>query len=374
MMKFDSDKEIVDEVKKDTNYEIRTTSSDILRKFNASKAEKVKQRKNKKLFVGIFSGVGLVAASIVIGSVIAFGNGRKTDTNVDGGGGNNPLIPSVTIKNEVIKSELSTFSGLSFNENSKSINSLKILKKYADSDTLTTSVFQKICTTYNDYESNLIELNKEVEIDAESNVYTLNNTSYKYLNSFKYQGESEYFGKMYFNDEKLIEEEIDETVTEISALYVDNDGDLYNLRFIKEEETEGNEVEKTYTSLFEKIDDSSYIYKIEREYEFEGKEIENAYSYSIYNKNVDPIANEDNFIFKLTYSVEVDASKNEEIEFEIESQNEEYSYENVVTSGNKVSFEASYESGNVEVENLNIILTKGEDKNTYTSGEFSYII
>ena len=368
-MKKIDDKKIIDTIKKDTNYQIKTTSADILRQYRSEIVEPVKEkRKHTKLFV--FGGLGatLVATAAVMLVVFA--------SNQPGQEGENPFLPNVTIKNSTFQEQLIAFSAFTHETDSKQFNSLYDLKmrnasKPNEEDeenekVVTKENFEDICFTFDSVNHSILELHKETEFKGFEFNEEVKGKKYKYVNEIYFKGEEKPFAKMYFNDEALITEDDDEI--EYSALYY-SEGGYYDLDISKETENSGNEQEVEYELEFKSLD-KEHSYKIKKENEFEGVESESCYSYTTYNDR-----NFKEINYSLTYKSEIEKDK-EKIEVQMTKDNKEYLFEDIYETDKDIKLIASLEVpvGTKVVEEIEILGTKSADKTTYTYEDLTYVI
>ena len=357
-MKRIDDQNIIKEIKNDATYQIKTSSEDILRQYNleiSKEKSKVNNDNKKKLFVfGGLGGVGVCAIAVAASIFVTF-NSNSNDNNND-----NPFTPSIVLNNISFKEELATYSYFNgTNDSGLLLNKAMFARGQNGNRDLTQTDFNNICKTYDDVEVALEKLGEQVNVKG----YEFNNekegTYYKYVNSLYIDNNETPFASMYFNDINMIEDD-DEVVTTYKALYETNG--IYSDLFVKKEvESEDKEKEISYVLTFKPINNSDYFYVIERESEIKGVETEEAYSYAVYNSN-----NSRNYLYKLTYEVENELD-GESIELEIEKNDAEYSYENIQIRGKSTTFIASYESGDHEIEDVYVTLTKENGKKQYAS-------
>lgn len=353
-MKRIDDQNIIEEIRHDATYQIKTSSEDILRQYNleiSKEKAKVKTLNKKKLFIlGGLGGVGVCGIAIA-GSIFVTFNSNNND---------NPFTPSIVLNNLSFKEELATYSYFNgVNDSGLLLNKAMFARVQGNNSGLTQTDFNNICKTYDDVEEALEKLGEQVNVKGYEFNSEKEGTYYKYVNSLYIDNNETPFASIYFNDINMIEDD-DEIVTTYKALYETNG--IYSDLFIKKEvENEGKEKEISYVLTFKQINNSDYFYVIERESEIKGVETEEAYSYAVYNSN-----NSRNYLYKLTYEVE-DELDGESIELEIEKNDAEYSYENIQIRGKSTTFTASYESGDYEIEDVYVTLTKENGKKQYAS-------
>lgn len=366
-MKNIDDKNIVDAIKKDSKYQVKTTSADILRQYRSEVAEPVKEKRNNKRFF-VFGGIGatLIATASILVTVLLTNNSFS-----DGQGGT--ILPNATIKNSSFQEQLIAFSAFTHSNDEgtiKKLNTLKFKNNHEEDDeeeiSITKENFEDICRTFNDINYSIVELNKETEFKGYEFNKEVNGKTYKYLNEIYFKGEKEPFAKMYFNDEKLVTEE--EGENEYQALYYSSD-EYYDLTIEKEIETEEDEQEIEYELKF-RSQDSDRSYKIKKENEFEGVESESCYSYTTYSDR-----HFKNVTYSLTYKSEIEENE-EKIEVQLTKDNKEYLFEDIIETDTDVKFVAKLEDpvGETLVEDLEVKGIKDKSTITYTYKEFTFTI
>ena len=371
-MKKIDDKKIIESVKKDTNYQIKTTSADILRKYRSEVSEPVIEKHTKRN-VFVFGGLGatLVTAATLLTVIFTSSN--------DIGGGNGGLLPDPTIKNSSFQEQLVLFSAFNGGNDEHSIKSLNKINKVHNNNKddddevneneneITKETFEDICITYNGINDSLEELNKETVFKGFDFNKEINGEKFNYLNELYYKGESEPFAKMYFNDKELVTEE--EGEKEYRALYEVNDK-FYSLKIEKEIESEEDEKEVEYKLKFNGLD-TNHSYIIKKENEFEGVESESCYSYKDYSDS-----NFKNLIYEFTYKTEKKENEEENFEVEIIKDKKEYLFENIINKDEKISFLAEVEEidGGKIAEDILINGIKNPSSTTYTYKDFTYTI
>lgn len=350
-MKFD-DKNIITKVKQDSNYKIKTTSSSILKAYELEKNKEAESKKLKnKLFIfGGLGGLGAVCAVAASAIIIVNGNNENLD--------NGQLSQGITIENTILTDELATFGYFNSNSENPSLSNMRFLKQNRnDEDRLTQEHFNDICKTYDEVEFAIENLSNEITVKGYEYNQEKEGTYYKYVNLLYVDSDTP-FASIYFNDSNIVEDD-GEVETSYIALYELN-GNYSDLTIIKGVEADKEEVETSYSLIFDPRDEGEYLYKIEKESEIKGVESEEAYSYGVYDKNSDEC------LYKLTYEVEKEYSE-ESIELEIEKSNKEYSYEDIKIRGNTTTFIASMEGEDVEIEDIDITLNKENGTKRYTS-------
>lgn len=352
-MKFD-DKKIISDVKQDSNYKIKTTSSNILKVYQLEKNKeeaKVNNSKRKLFIFGGIGGLGVVCAAAAAAIIVVNSNAGSSNDN--------QFIEGITIENTILTEELATFSYFNTNNESTTLSKIKLARQNRnEEENLTQEHFNDICKTYDDVEFAIESLSNEVSVKGYEFNQEKEGTYYKYVNFLYVNDNDTPFASLYFNDSKIVEDD-DEIETRFLALY-ELDGKYSDLTIVKEVENEEDEAETSYNLIFYPRDDDDYLYKIEKESEIKGIESEEAYSYAIYDKK------NDECLYKITYEVEKEFGE-EAIELEIEKIDSEYSYEDIKIKGDTTTFIASMEKEDVEVEDVYVTLKKENGAKRYTS-------
>lgn len=371
-MKKIDDKEIINTVRNDSDYKIKTTSASILRKYHAQKNEALEKKKSKTKYF-VFGGFGVLAASAaVIATVFFVSNGSGNDT------GKNPLNPNITIKNKTLKHELATFSLFSNEENKALVNNLIKMRKSAEEDeeaeeekqnSVTQELFKDLCVTYDSANQALDNLNRETKIEGTEFNDKVNgsDTTYKYKNVISYVDSGEQIATIYLNDETIFEEDDDEFESKIEGLYLAND-QAFELTIEKEIETDETEYVLTFMPKFE----SDYYYVVEKEQEIDGSKKEEAYSYSTCNKN----QIEDEFVEKIAYEKE---EKNGKVEFELEVEKnngeKKYQYKDVIITNYGSTFKGSIDGNNNDsLDEIKVAMTYEGTARLYKYDTFSVLL
>lgn len=379
-MKLANDEKIKKIVKENSNYQIKTTSEEILNTYrleqsiNKNKVDTSKTKKKKFLMISIPSLTGALALGAVL--LVVFLPSKENIPDKPGGDVINPPIidPSfVGVSDSTeLTSELLTFS--TFNNSGK--YSTTSLNKFRDQNNVTQEDFDTIINEFdNTYfgVSSLFSLNNTKVIDENFNS-TINNETYLYKSSI-YINDNTLIGTFYYNNLTEFTEE-DETNSYLKGLYVTNNL-TYTVYLNNEIELEHFESEQELEALFININDSNDIYKVSKESETEGQGSENSYSYEIY-ETINDIYNEDNYVYKVHYSIET-TGNHEEIELEItrkENRTEHtYTFQDILkVSDNVYTFYAEYENERTDEElEFFVTLTIENANRIYTSGNFEKI-
>lgn len=365
-MKQVKDNEIVDMVKNNENYEIKTKSQDILIAYELekSKASKVNDSKKKKIFIGTFSGLALVGACS-LALYFAFG---KSESLIPSNNNSNNTEIFIPTSNEHLKKQLVTFASFNNSNNSSSILKRKSLNKslsLADEDK---SLFEETVDVFEKVEKGVQDVfdYENITIESVSITFSYNNVEYKCAN--KFLKNNELLATFYFNERVIDDDEV-----EFSGLYV-VENMYYNAVFVEENEVSKNETEKEVVACFEAIDKTidPYYYVVEKEEEYEEHESENSYSYSVYNSKSDYLR--ENFITKVEYEFE-----NQIMEISYEESTKQYEFSNISLSNyseNSYTFNASYEdeTNDIEKEFGKVRVVISSNSRTYTLIDENYTI
>lgn len=186
--------------------------------------------------------------------------------------------------------------------------------------------------------------------------------------SYSYKGEFSYEDKdiftLYYSDMSGLSNKKEAT---FFAYYESEEG-RYEVTIEKEEEIEADESEKQISLSFFNVDDRSDIFLIERKEEIEEKEEERSYSLERFGSQSSYEAKES----YLSLSFEIEKDHNEETSFEVEEGEEEYEYENILSTEEGFSFDASFESSGDEYRFENVRLTLLENGRSYSHQEENY--
>lgn len=374
MRKIDDEK-IVNKFNETKDYEIKTSSSEILNLFKAQEEVKAKETPKrehlKKKYV--FGGIGLSVGAIAICSLALFfvmNNGGEQ------GNVNPPVLEPITSSN-VLGNELLTLSSFnSYGENAVN-NRLALFKK--SKSILKEADFEKIVNDYDSIQGGILNiLNKEenikVEVQKEVN-FVYENITYRYCdNYYSYIDDfSAPFMSFYYNE--LSDVNFSKDFYSNDKYLVKLNDSYYDCYIAQESEIEEDEMEEEIKILCTNEQNNEFIL-IEKENEYEGREVENSYSISYFSSLSD--LERENFDYTLTYDLEKEGNK-EELEISVETPFSKSEFQNIsLKSNNPLTYEflVEYEneSDDIEVEDLLVTLAYDNDQRIYTSNRYNYQI
>ena len=374
MRKIDDEK-IVNKFNETKDYEIKTSSIEILNLFKAQEEVKTKETPKrehlKKKYV--FGGIGLSVGAIAICSLALFfvmNNGGEQ------GNVNPPVLEPITSSN-VLGNELLTLSSFnSYGENAVN-NRLALFKK--SKSILKETDFEKIVNDYDSIQGGILNiLNKEenikVEVQKEIN-FVYENVTYKYCdNYYSYTDDfSAPFMSFYYND--LSEVNFSTEFSRNDKYLVKLNDSYYDCYIAQESEIEEDEKEEEIKILCTNEQNNEFIL-IEKENEYEGREVENSYSISYFSSLSD--FERENFDYTLTYDLEKEGNK-EELEISVETPLSKSEFQNIsLKNNNPLTYEFLVEYENeiddIEVEDLLVTLAYENDQRIYTSDRYNYQI
>ena len=374
MRKIDDEK-IVNKFNETKDYEIKTSSIEILNLFKAQEEVKEKETPKrehlKKKYV--FGGIGLSVGAIAICSLALFfvmNNGGEQ------GNVNPPVLEPITSSN-VLGNELLTLSSFnSYGENTVN-NRLALFKK--SKSILKETDFEKIVNDYDSIQGGILNiLNKEenikVEVQKEIN-FVYENVTYRYCdNYYSYTDDfSAPFMSFYYND--LSEVNFSTEFSRNDKYLVKLNDSYYDCYIAQESEIEEDEKEEEIKILCTNEQNNEFIL-IEKENEYEGREVENSYSISYFSSLSD--FERENFDYTLTYDLEKEGNK-EELEISVETPLSKSEFQNISLKNNDpltYEFLVEYENeiNDIEVEDLLVTLAYENDQRIYTSDRYNYQI
>ena len=374
MRKIDDEK-IVNKFNETKDYEIRTSSTEILNLFKTQEEVKTKETPKrehlKKKYV--FGGIGLSVGAIAICSLALFfvmNNGGEQ------GNVNPPVLEPITSSN-VLGNELLTLSSFnSYGENTVN-NRLALFKK--SKSILKETDFEKIVNDYDSIQGGILNiLNKEenikVEVQKEIN-FVYENVTYRYCdNYYSYIDDfSTPFMSFYYND--LSEVNFSTEFSRNDKYLVKLNDSYYDCYIAQESEIEEDEKEEEIKILCTNEQNNEFIL-IEKENEYEGREVENSYSISYFSSLSD--FERENFDYTLTYDLEKEGNK-EELEISVETPLSKSEFQNIsLKNNNPLTYEFLVEYENeiddIEVEDLLVTLAYENDQRIYTSDRYNYQI
>ena len=374
MRKIDDEK-IVNKFNETKDYEIKTSSIEILNLFKAQEEVKTKETPKrehlKKKYV--FGGIGLSVGAIAICSLALFfvmNNGGEQ------GNVNPPVLEPITSSN-VLGNELLTLSSFnSYGENAVN-NRLALFKK--SKSILKETDFEKIVNDYDSIQGGILNiLNKEenikVEVQKEIN-FVYENVTYRYCdNYYSYTDDfSAPFMSFYYND--LSEVNFSTEFSRNDKYLVKLNDSYYDCYIAQESEIEEDEMEEEIKILCTNEQNNEFIL-IEKENEYEGREVENSYSISYFSSLSD--FERENFNYTLTYDLEKEGNK-EELEISVETPLSKSEFQNIsLKNNNPLTYEFLVEYENeiddIEVEDLLVTLAYENGQRIYTSDRYNYQI
>lgn len=374
MRKIDDEK-IVNKFNETKDYDVKTSSSEILNLFKAQEEVKTKETPKrehlKKKYV--FGGIGLSVGAIAICSLALFfvmNNGGEQ------GNVNPPVLEPITSSN-VLGNELLTLSSFnSYGENAVN-NRLALFKK--SKSILKETDFEKIVNDYDSIQGGILNiLNKEenikVEVQKEVN-FVYENITYRYCdNYYSYIDDfSAPFMSFYYNE--LSDVNFSKDFYSNDKYLVKLNDSYYDCYIAQESEIEEDEMEEEIKILCTNEQNNEFIL-IEKENEYEGREVENSYSISYFSSLSD--LERENFDYTLTYDLEKEGNK-EELEISVETPFAKSEFQNIsLKNNNPLTYEflVEYEneSDDIEVEDLLVTLAYDNDQRIYTSNRYNYQI
>lgn len=374
MRKIDDEK-IVNKFNETKDYQVKTSSSEILNLFKAQEEVKTKETPKrehlKKKYV--FGGIGLSVGAIAVCSLALFfvmNNGGEQ------GNVNPPVLEPMTSSN-VLGNELLTLSSFnSYGENTVN-NRLALFKK--SKSILKETDFEKIVNDYDSIQGGILNiLNKEenikVELQKEIN-FVYENVTYRYCDNY-YSYIDDFatpFMSFYYND--LSEVNFSTDFSRNDKYLVKLNDSYYDCYIAQESEIEEDEMEEEIKILCTNEQNNEFIL-IEKENEYEGREVENSYSISYFSSLSD--FERENFDYTLTYDLEKEGNK-EELEISVETPLSKSEFQNIsLKNNNPLTYEFLVEYENeiddIEVEDLLVNLAYENDQRIYTSDRYNYQI
>ena len=374
MRKIDDEK-IVNKFNETKDYEIKTSSIEILNLFKAQEEVKTKETPKrehlKKKYV--FGGIGLSVGAIAICSLALF---FVMNHGGEQGNVNPPVLEPITSSN-VLGNELLTLSSFnSYGENTVN-NRLALFKK--SKSILKETDFEKIVNDYDSIQGGILNiLNKEenikVEVQKEIN-FVYENVTYRYCdNYYSYTDDfSAPFMSFYYND--LSEVNFSTEFSRNDKYLVKLNDSYYDCYIAQESEIEEDEMEEEIKILCTNEQNNEFIL-IEKENEYEGREVENSYSISYFSSLSD--LERENFDYTLTYDLEKEGNK-EELEINVETPLSKSEFQNISLKNNDpitYEFLVEYENeiDDIEVEDLLVTLAYENNQRIYTSDRYNYQI
>lgn len=380
-MKKIDDKDILEKFSKVKDYEVKSTSDDVLNKFLlAQQAEKVRQEEKttSKKKVWIFGGATFGTLAVTAATLITVFSLQPKDNPIGPGPGPDPITPSFSsIEGNILANEFLTFSSFgSFGDSSSQVLSLN--NRIFKAPNLKDSDFERIVDDYDSIQNGVIDiLNKDSSIkmikEKEFNE-EINGETYLYVDEY-YSSSDDFktpFMYFYYND-KNVGESLDNEEVQNGVLKFEDE--IYSCSIQKESEIESDEKEEEI-SIFLRNDKN--IIHIEKESEYEGHESENSYSIYYYDSDSYRNDDDDNFIYHLCYEIENEGHE-EELEISVETQNTQCEFQNISLVDEDpltYSFGVEYEDerNDIEVEDLKVTLTYQNNERIYETSGLEKII
>lgn len=355
-MKIKDDKQIIDLIKQNENYEIKTSSNSIISNYLASKNEEPVKKKRYFLKFGV-PALALASSLLIIIPVATNLNNNQVE------------IPTNEFKlgnNSVLVKELATFSSFNFSSDKTSTNNLSKIKcsKEKENEVDEYALFKKIANKFNSisYGATSLFFVDNTKIKEETCQFKFENTTYTYKASLSIN--EELLGTFYLP-----------TISEknnVKALYINADNTYYDVKLKHKNEAEEDEREEKTEATFTSLDkDDKTIIVIKKEAEYEGTESENSFSISYYkNKNE---YNNDRISYSLKYEIENEDNE-EKAEISIKESNKKTNFKDIIkvddTHYSFICEEIDNSDGLDDPINLNI--TKNYKEYTYKT--FNYKI
>lgn len=383
-MKRVDDKKIINTVKQNENYKIKTTSHDILLALKKEQALDEKRKKAKKrngIIFGSLGGLVLVGACS-IALLFTFKTTTKKDNieNVI-----NIYSPST---NDNLKTQLVTFASFQTEQNNQlnlknkrnknliNSNNIEVFNKNDDDEDnedniLNEEILNEIANLYENVQYGVKEIFSlnNIEIISSKEEFTYNGITYKNKDLFKDKNTQEVIATLYYKD-IIVEKDDDETMTSYDGLYKLQD-EYYHTSLIEEKEEDEDEKEIELRAIFKNVnkDLDSKIYVVEKEHEFKGNKSENSYSYITYLSEKD--LKEDEYISKITYKSE---NSKLEINFEDKINNLEIEFNNInKMDNNSFTFDIEYENNEVSGNYFIKVTYNSNNTRTYYCHEYEVI-
>lgn len=367
-MKPCNDQDIKKLVKENSNYEIKTTSKDILYAYQLEKqkeAAKQEEPSHKFKFGLIFGSLSAVVMTGVIATSFIFLNKKSENNN-----SNFDEIFSPA-KNTTVKNQLLTFSSLTDNSSLSTLRKLSHINEVEDdNDNENDNLFnedklKEIAEVYEKVEggvSTIFDFN-EISVKTIEKEFSYANETYKYQDQF-INKDNEIVSIFYHNDIEVSKDD-EEVTSTFTGLYEFNE--TYFKAILKEEkEVEEDEEEIEVEIIFKSLDSNvPYTYVVKKESEFESQKSENSYSYMIFNKSITGEFDEEDALEAIMFEYEDD-----EVELSylnnLNQVNAEFNHIKKVNE-TKVTFTIEYESQDFEGMYFVEVIYNEDNTRTYTS-------
>ena len=290
-MKKINDQQILKIIKDHQNYQITTTSENILGAKDNHPVIIKKTNHKLSLILSLFS-LALSSVVIIVGVNMIVNNENHR---------NDIYLPN---KNKIISKQLLTFNA--FNHLSSSSKANEVISE---------NIFQHIVDNYECVEEGIRNL---FVIDQYSSITV--NTDFIYQDkAYTYETRlldpnHRVYARIYYNDVNN---------NQLDALYVYNE-QYYEALITTKNKKDEEEVTTILSSLDGK---DTYIYVIEKEKEYRGVKVENSYSYTTYLSLEDYRNDEDSYINKIEYELE---DNDIDIVYENTMSKEEIEFTNII--------------------------------------------
>lgn len=345
-MKHFDDEKILSSVQRNENYQIQSTSEEILKRYYLQKGEASLPNKNKKVWQISFGFVGaaLLATSIFLTVFLI----PKSEKKI-------PYLPS---ESRTFLEELSSFS---FYQGKKE-NSIQRRGKnnfLSTNQEIEDPLFNAAVTSFDtqfDFFSSCFHFQEgklHIENLALETPYVLLENSYPYRSDFSYEDAPLF--QVYYGDLDVLSKKENASFEVVYFL----GGKTYQVEVKKTLEEEKDEVEEELSLTFMEVNGED-IFRIEKEKETEEGETEHSYSIKSYASR--EALKEDEPYLSVSFELEEEENA-QESSFEIEYQDAEYSFENITCKENIYSFdleakketEKEYRGASLEITNVNRI-------------------
>lgn len=333
---------------------IKTDPERILLAYEQRKKETPGKKKKKWVLPLSLSSSLLVAASIAITIVVINNQG-------DGHKG----IPFKPEASSVMVEELFSFHSFEGDAKAAPLMRRSLLR---ENDVSTRTPFYQTASTFDKYYSFFSSCYAYDPSFLEATHVVLKDPFLFGDHAYSYKGEFTYDDKemftLYYSDMSGLSNKKEAT---FFAYYESEEG-RYEVTIEKEEEIDEDEREKQISLSFFSVDNRSDIFLIERKEEIEEKEEERSYSL----ERFDSVSSYEDKEPYLSLSFEIEKDHNEETSFEVEEGEEEYEYENILSTKEGFSFDASFDNNENEYRFENVALTLLENGRSYSHQEENY--
>ncbi len=351
MKRFEDEERLIAKVRSSETYLIKTKPEEILKKAQGSFTPTRKERKRRDPFLIpalSLGGACLVAASLVCAFLFPWGPSSPSPLYADA--------------NSTLIQELVSFSSFCSSQGNDLAKGPLFKRKNAASDA-ERSAFEKTAGAFEEYfpffsscfhysPSSLRVLNS---VRAEGGSIPLD--EYPYQTDGYYEGELLF--SFYYGDLSGLSKE---DGFSFEAMFSSSSG-IYRTSVEKSVERDGDESEEEITVSFVNVDDPGDVFQIGQEKESEGKEKEHAYSLKRF-----PSSSRKEPSLCLSFELE-EEEDDRETSFSIETEAEEYSFEDILFHQAVYSFSAEAKIGGQEYEFEGMSLSLEEQGHRYRWGD-----